>query len=121
MQTHEVSCQPGNLELLVNQIRSLPDEQLDEALYIAGRLGSSLEAIRAARASALRLAPRELQVLRLVLAGYASKAIAERLNLAGPTVDLYRSRAQIKFLARNTAHLCSLATLAGVRPAEAMK
>ncbi len=52
-----------------------------------------------------RLSPREHEVLRLVVAGLTSRAIAKELGLQEKTIEAYRSHIKHKLRARNAADL----------------
>lgn len=52
---------------------------------------------------------RELQILRLVVAGQTSPQIAQTLSLSAETIKWYRKRLLAKFQAENTAELVRLA------------
>ena len=52
-----------------------------------------------------RLSPREHEVLKLVVAGFTSRSIAEQLGLQEKTIEAYRSHLKQKMRARNTADL----------------
>lgn len=60
------------------------------------------------------LTERELEVLALVVEGFASPAIAAELYLAPETVKGYRKRIVAKLGARNTAHAVTLAFRRGL-------
>jgi DNA-binding NarL/FixJ family response regulator len=60
------------------------------------------------------LSPREVEVLRLVAAGYTGKEIATTLGIAKPTVDTYRVRIAEKLHANGRAELIAMATRAGL-------
>ncbi|ACS40515.1 response regulator [Methylorubrum extorquens] len=60
------------------------------------------------------LAPREVEILRLVASGMATEAIAEALHLSPKTVQNYHYGIKAKLGARNDAHLVWLAASAGV-------
>ncbi len=62
------------------------------------------------------LSRREREVLRLVVAGRTSKAIAERLKIAASTVDTYRSRVMEKFGLTSIAALVKFAIENGIAP-----
>lgn len=57
------------------------------------------------------LSVRELQVLRLVLQGYSSEAIAQNLHISRHTVLTHRAHIREKTKARNVAELLRYATL----------
>lgn len=60
------------------------------------------------------LAPREVEILRLVASGMATETIAEALHLSPKTVQNYHYNIKAKLGARNDAHLVWLAVSAGV-------
>lgn len=60
------------------------------------------------------LAPREVEILRLVASGMATETIAEALHLSPKTVQNYHYSIKAKLGARNDAHLVWLAVSAGV-------
>ncbi|ACK86197.1 response regulator [Methylorubrum extorquens] len=60
------------------------------------------------------LAPREVEILRLVASGLATETIAEALHLSPKTVQNYHYGIKAKLGARNDAHLVWLAVSAGV-------
>lgn len=72
-------------------------------LYLSQRLvGPALMATRA-ETGAVRLAPRERDIVRLLAEGKSSKAIAEELSLAPKTVDAYRQNVMAKLGLRSVA------------------
>jgi DNA-binding NarL/FixJ family response regulator len=56
-----------------------------------------------------RLSPREIQVLKLVVEGRTSKAIARQLGVLATTIDTYRSRIMAKLGVRDVPALVRLA------------
>lgn len=60
------------------------------------------------------LAPREVEILRLVASGMATETIAEALHLSPKTVQNYHYGIKAKLGARNDAHLVWLAVSIGV-------
>jgi DNA-binding NarL/FixJ family response regulator len=60
------------------------------------------------------LAPREVEILRLVASGMTTEAIAEALHLSPKTVQNYHYGIKAKLGARNDAHLVWLAIETGV-------
>lgn len=64
------------------------------------------------------LSPRELEVLRGLLAGLPSKLIAHALDLSVRTVEIYRSKLMLKLQVRNLSAALRLALAAGVEPLE---
>ena len=61
-----------------------------------------------------KLSERELEVLKLMSAGLASKEIADRLTLAQATVCVYRERIYSKLSVNSIAPAVRVATMAGV-------
>lgn len=76
------------------------------------------EAARTAKARTLvsALSPRELQVLRGLLAGLPSKLIAHELGLSTRTVEIYRGNVMDKLGARSLSAAVRLALNAGLQP-----
>lgn len=64
------------------------------------------------------LSPRELQVLRGLLAGLPNKLIAYELDLSVRTVEIYRAHVMDKLQARGLSTAVRLALAAGVEPLE---
>lgn len=62
------------------------------------------------------LTPRETDVMREVVAGFANKMIAHRLNLSPKTVEIHRARVMEKTGANSLSHLVRIALKAGVDP-----
>jgi two-component system response regulator NreC len=60
------------------------------------------------------LSARELEVLRLIGRGHTSKGIAERLQIAKPTVDTYRQRLTEKLAIKSRAELMRVAAELGL-------
>jgi DNA-binding CsgD family transcriptional regulator len=61
-----------------------------------------------------RLSEREKEILKLIVHGYTSKEIADRLNLSKLTVDTHRKNIQHKLDVSNVAELIKLAILSDV-------
>lgn len=83
----------------------------------------AFEADREARAGAARaralvaaLSPREVQVLRGLLAGMPNKIMAHALGLSVRTVEIYRGHLMDKLQARGLSAAVRLALAAGVEP-----
>lgn len=66
------------------------------------------------RRRAESLTPRERAIILLVIQGMLNKQIAEKLQIAVPTVKLHRGRAMQKLGARNPAELARLALRIGL-------
>ena len=62
------------------------------------------------------LTAREKEILRLVVAGYTSKAMADKLNLSSRTVDHHRARLLQKLNMKNTVDLVNFAVRNGFVP-----
>ena len=62
------------------------------------------------------LTPRETDVMREVVAGYANKMIAHRLGLSPKTVEIHRARVMEKTGAKSLSHLVRIALKAGIDP-----
>jgi DNA-binding NarL/FixJ family response regulator len=60
------------------------------------------------------LSPRELEVLRLVVAGHRSAEIARSLDVSIKTIDTHRSNIYRKLAVRNTVDLVRFASLHGI-------
>jgi two-component system response regulator FixJ len=91
----------------------------DEALIacisaaLARTAGASEPAADPALAARLgRLTAREREVLELVVAGYTSRAIGERLGVSARTVENHRARVMEKMQATSTAQLVRMALAA---------
>ena len=63
-----------------------------------------------------QLSPRERQVLQLVVEGYSSAEIAQRLSFSPKTVETYRSRLMRKLGIRDLPSLVRFAILHGLTP-----
>lgn len=62
------------------------------------------------------LTPREMQVMRMVVAGHSNKVIAYKLDLSPKTVEIHRGRVMKKTESRSLSYLVRLALKAGVDP-----
>lgn len=60
-----------------------------------------------------QLSPREAEVLRLVVSGYANKVIARELGISARTVEVHRAHIMQKFGASSVAELVRLALHGG--------
>ncbi|MBN3817596.1 response regulator transcription factor [Paraburkholderia sp. Se-20369] len=103
--------------------------KLDDVGHIVTAIHSSYAggsylspAVRHALASAAddsqgtpKLSPREIEVIRLYLAGVSIKSIAERLNKGKQTVSAQKISAMKKLGAKNDVELISRATCLGLR------
>jgi FixJ family two-component response regulator len=65
-----------------------------------------------------RLTPRELEVLRHVIAGRLNKQIAAALGTAEKTVKVHRGRLMTKLAVRSVAELVRIAGMADITPAD---
>ena len=59
------------------------------------------------------LAPREIEVLKLVAAGLTSKAIAQRLDLSLSSIETYKTRAAEKLGVKTRAEIVRYASAQG--------
>jgi len=64
--------------------------------------------------SVTTLTSRELEVVRLVVAGYSSTEIAEQMALSAKTIDTYRARLMRKLGVKNVADLIKFAVVHGL-------
>lgn len=103
--------------------KPVEDETLLGAIDGALREEARMRAERVETAELTRryesLTPRELEVMRLVLAGNLNKQIARELGIAEKTVKVHRSRVMSKMGARRVAHLVHYAMQLGADPAGA--
>jgi PAS domain S-box-containing protein len=67
-----------------------------------------------ARINGACLTPRELQLLKLIIAGMPNKNIAAKLNIRISTVAKHRANLMSKTKARNAAELARMGTIAGI-------
>jgi two-component system response regulator FixJ len=81
------------------------------------------ESSRTANARALidTLTPRELEVMRALLAGLPNKLIAYELDLSVRTVEIYRANVMGKLKARGLSTAVRIAMAAGIRPLDARR
>jgi two-component system response regulator FixJ len=77
--------------------------------------------IAAARALIDTLSPRELEVMRALLAGLPNKLIAYELDLSVRTVEIYRANVMGKLKARGLSTAVRIAMAAGIEPLEARR
>jgi len=94
---------PAELVEAVAQALQRSRDQHQDGLLAAG-----------VRVKAAALTPRELEIVRLVVAGLFNKEIADQLGIALVTVKVHRGRAMHKLGAGNAADLARLAALAGL-------
>jgi two-component system, LuxR family, response regulator FixJ len=82
---------------------------IDEAFRRVSTPAGRLPAGEVLAQSAAQLTPREREVMDLVVAGLANKAIATRLRIALRTVEIHRSRVMEKMGARHLSELVRMA------------
>ena len=76
--------------------------------YVSPRVSASLDGLRA-DAGTNGLAPREVEIVRLIALGYTSREIASKLQLSRRTVETHRSRIHAKLGVRTRAELVRFA------------
>ncbi len=87
------------------------------ALIESARLGAEHEELGLLRQSFERLTPRELEVLRHVIAGKSNKCIASDLGVSEQTVKVHRMHVTRKTALPSVAELVRAADRLGIRPA----
>jgi len=78
------------------------------------RLVPAIEGGLLARASLMKLSPRQLEVLRLVAEGHTTPAIAERLKLSAKTVETHRGEVMKRLGIHDLARLVRFAISVGI-------
>lgn len=91
-------------------------DALDEALQKFVSDSGSADRTGRARALIAALPPRELQVLRALLAGYTNKHVAELCGVSVRTVELYRSHILERLGVGTMVGAVRIALEAGVQP-----
>jgi len=91
---------------------------IENALKIAGKAHAEHSKSEAALAALRTLTDRERDVLLLLVAGYANKVVAHKLDISPRTVEVHRARLMEKTSSRNLADLVRITLAAGVLPAE---
>lgn len=107
----------GAMEFVQKPFR---DQELIDKIQLALEENSRLRAEAAERgriaARINSLTPRERQVMHLVAAGKANKAIAHELGLSQRTVEIHRARVMEKMQANSLADLVQMVIRAGEAP-----
>lgn len=80
---------------------------LKSQLRMGGEFGATLD-VAFANFGKDYLSPRECEILRLILKGYASDSIADMLGISRETVKVYRKRIHMKLKINTSAELFSL-------------
>jgi LuxR family transcriptional regulator of spore coat protein len=62
---------------------------------------------------AIKVTPRELQILRLIAEGFSAKEVALQLNIAPTTVERHVENTRLKTRTRNRAHMIAVAVSSG--------
>ncbi len=83
------------------------------------RLGPAIEAALAVRRPLGKLSPRQIEVLRLLAEGHATREIARRLSLSVKTVETHRAEIMRRLGIRDLAGLVRYALRVGVVPTDA--
>jgi two-component system response regulator FixJ len=93
-------------------------EMLEDAFEKLAQRTQESARIASARALIDTLTPRELDVMRALLAGLPNKLIAYELDLSVRTVEIYRANVMGKLKARGLSSAVRIAMAAGVQPIE---
>jgi DNA-binding NarL/FixJ family response regulator len=110
-------------------VSSAVDEQMAVTAVRAGaedivlkrnlaRLSSAIEAALAVRRRLRKLTPRQLEVLRLVVAGHTTREIARRLKLSAKTVESHRGEVMKRLALHDVVALVRYAVRVGLVPLE---
>ena len=83
------------------------------------RLGPAIQAALALRRPLGKLSPRQLEVLRLLAEGHATREIARRLTLSVKTVETHRAEIMRRLGIRDLAGLVRYALRVGLVPIDA--
>lgn len=116
----------GDVTLAVRSLKSGAQDFIEKP-FAAEDLVSRIEAVIQNAAAPLSdsaryadvlksLTPREMQVMRMVVAGHSNKVIAYKLDLSPKTVEIHRGRVMKKTDSRSLSYLVRLALKAGVDP-----
>lgn len=92
---------PVKEDVLLEKVRDLYEK--------AGQHLETKESVSKIAARINGLTPREHQIMELVTAGYANKAIAERLGISRRTVEAHRARVMEKMQAETVTQLVRMA------------
>jgi FixJ family two-component response regulator len=102
----------GALDFLEKPIAaSVLVERIQEAVQLDRARRAAAQRLTALTGRLARLTPREREVLGLIAAGQASKAIAESLTLSRKTVETHRAKLMVKTGASSLAELIRLGLL----------
>lgn len=102
----------GALDLLEKPVAgSVLTDRIQEAVALDRARRAAAAQLADLRARLARLTPREREVLGLIAAGQASKAIAETLTLSRKTIETHRSKLMLKTGAGSLAELIRLGLL----------
>ena len=119
-QVHQVA-EAHRLGVTGYVLKGASGQELLQAMDVVMRGGHSWDARaqalldRAGQASPMALlSPREIQIVQLVVRGWSSTAIGERLFLSPKTVDTYRSRLMAKLDVNDVPSLVRLAIREGL-------
>jgi FixJ family two-component response regulator len=85
-------------------------ERVQEAMEKSAQMRERSSASRAAAARLSTLTSREREVMNLVVEGYTSKEIAQRLNISYRTVEIHRAHLMQKSGAANMLELARIIT-----------
>ena len=91
-------------------------ESIDEALLLA-RNNTAVHQLQAdIRSRFGTLTPREQEVMKYVVRGFANRAIAEEMGLSNRTVEVHRSKVMKKMQATTLPELVLMAPVCGLDP-----
>lgn len=104
---------PFHPQQMLNQIQNCL--QHAEAIYRAQRTQQQQQQ------KLQSLSPREREIMALLVEGYASKVIAQKLNISHKTVEIHRAHIRQKLGTESIAHLVNLALSCNSTPLQLHK
>ncbi len=93
-------------------------ERVNAAIRWGETNSAEKQKISEAKAQLAPLTPREMDVLKYLLAGLSNKAIAAKIDLSPRTIEVHRAHIMEKTKAESLSHLVRLCLLAGLEPDE---
>ncbi|MCP4932618.1 MAG: response regulator [bacterium] len=91
-------------------------ERVNAAIHWGESIAARTQKVSEARAQLAPLTPREIDVLKCLLAGLSNKAIATKIGLSPRTVEVHRAHIMEKTEIESLSHLVRLCLLAGLEP-----